>query len=609
MALGALALIALAAGAVYANSFSGTFVLDDHIRILENPLFQNIGANWPLLITRPVAAAAGRPVVNLTLALNYWLGKFDVRGYHAVNLAIHILAAWTLFGVMRRTLLLPRLRGRFGSAATPLALATALIWTVHPLQTQAVTYIIQRTESLVSLFYLLTLYCVIRGATANAGKPADAPAAPASPAWYVAAALACLLGMATKEVMATAPLVVLLYDRTFLAGSFRRAMAERWGLYLALASSWGIVAWLLIGTGFHGNTAGFGVSGFTWWSYLRTEPGVLAHYLRLALWPTGQSLDYGWPPADRPIAIVLPGLLIVGLIALTVWGLVKRPALGFLGACFFLILAPTSSFVPLNDAAFEYRMYLPLAAVVALVVLAAAALWRLAGDRAGTRQGTNGAAAWIGPAVLLCAVLAGLGWATARRNEVYRSEMAVWRDVIAKNPDHVRGLDNLAKCLINDGRPDEALPYLERALKLRPDDTNAWVNLGQAHFHRNDAAQAMAAWTEALKIEPDNADANNTVGYLLIGDGKYAEAIDHLRKALKANRFSANAHHNLGLALYRQGLELHSRQNLDEAIAEYRAALAIDPKHPQARSDLREALAEKAVRVGTPASPAPANAR
>ena len=247
----------------------------------------------------------------------------------------------------------------FAAAATPLALAIALLWTVHPLQTGAVTYIIQRTESLVSLFFLLTLYCVIRGTTSTERARG----------WNVAAVLSCLLGMGTKEVMATAPLVVLLYDRAFLSGSFRAALALRRGLYAALAATWGIVIWLLIATGFHGNTTGFGVTGFTASSYLLTQPGVLARYLRLAFWPVGQCLDYGWPPAQWPGEVVLPGLLIVGLLGLTVWALVKRPALGFLGATFFLILAPTSSFVPIRDAAFEHRMYLPLAALVTLVVL------------------------------------------------------------------------------------------------------------------------------------------------------------------------------------------------------------------------------------------------
>ncbi len=160
-------LIGLAAFAVYFNSFAGVFLLDDRARIEENPNVRNFSLSRLFDPIEP-EVHGGRPVVTLTLGLNYAYGKSRVRGYHAVNLAIHILAAWTLFGVIRRTLSLPLLRARFGSAATPLALAAALIWTVHPLQTGAVTYIIQRSESLMALFYLLTLYCVIRGAGAGA---------------------------------------------------------------------------------------------------------------------------------------------------------------------------------------------------------------------------------------------------------------------------------------------------------------------------------------------------------------------------------------------------------------------------------------------------------
>ena len=284
------ALLALAAVAVYYNSFSAAFVFDDLSWIENNPAIRHLWPIWPLLsLSDPVIG--GRPVVSLTLASNYAIGGTDVRGYHVVNLAIHILAAWTLFAVVRRTLLRPKLAERFAHSATPLAFAAALLWTVHPLQTESVTYIVQRTESLAALFYLLTLYCVIRGAE-SAGRGTG---------WYVAAVASCALGMATKETVATTPVVVLLYDWIFLSGSLRAALAQRGKLYAALAATWGIVAAVLISTNFHNNTAGSGAGGFTPWNYFLTQPSVLVHYLRLVFWPTGQCLDYGWPPASgRP---------------------------------------------------------------------------------------------------------------------------------------------------------------------------------------------------------------------------------------------------------------------------------------------------------------------
>ena len=200
----------------------------------------------------------GRPLLNVTLALNYAAGGTGVWGYHAFNLTIHFLAAMTLYGVVRRTLLRPvafrpggpTVRDRFGPAAPALALAIALLWALHPLATEAVTYVIQRVEALMALFYLLTLYCFIRGAEDEKAASRE------STLWFGLSWLACLLGMATKEVMATAPLLVLLYDRVFLAGSFAAAWRRRRRLYAALAATWGLLAYLATGTQGRGGTGG-----------------------------------------------------------------------------------------------------------------------------------------------------------------------------------------------------------------------------------------------------------------------------------------------------------------------------------------------------------------
>ncbi|HEY2146356.1 MAG TPA: glycosyltransferase family 39 protein, partial [Pirellulales bacterium] len=248
LALGA---IFVAAVVAFGNSFNGDLIFDDLGWITNNPTIHHL---WPLdRVLFPQHNGpdngfdSGRPVLNLTLAINYAISGNDPRSYHVVNIAIHILAGWTLFGIVRRTLLLPRLRNRFGGAATPLALAVTLLWLVHPLQTGSVSYVIQRTEALMGLFYLLTLYCVIRGAESE--RPWR---------WYAAAVVACFLGMGTKEVMATAPLVVLLYDRAFLGGSFAEAFRRRWGMYFAMAITWGVVVWCIASTGGHSGSAGFG---------------------------------------------------------------------------------------------------------------------------------------------------------------------------------------------------------------------------------------------------------------------------------------------------------------------------------------------------------------
>jgi hypothetical protein len=210
--------IVLAAVVVYGNSLSGSFVFDDVPSIAANP---TIRALWPLTgpLSPPVAGGVtvgGRPLLNLSFALNYALGGMAVGGYHAINLVLHALAGLVLFGLARRTLLQAGLGVRFAKDSTSLATALALLWTVHPLQTESVTYTVQRAEALCGLLYLLTLYAFVRGTTTSANP------------WLWLSVATCFLGMASKEVMVSAPLMVLLYDRTFVAGSWGEAWRRRW---------------------------------------------------------------------------------------------------------------------------------------------------------------------------------------------------------------------------------------------------------------------------------------------------------------------------------------------------------------------------------------------
>jgi len=193
-------LLVVAVAAVYCHSFSGPFVFDDLPSIVDNPTIRRLTPLWHVLSApHKGETVGGRPLLNLSLALNYALGGTPVCGYHAANLAVHVLNALLLWGILRRTFQSPILIASFGAAGPNIAWAIALLWAVHPLQTESVTYVVQRAESLAALFYLSTLYCVIRGASSARAL-----------LWYVAAALACLLGMATKETMATAPLIVML---------------------------------------------------------------------------------------------------------------------------------------------------------------------------------------------------------------------------------------------------------------------------------------------------------------------------------------------------------------------------------------------------------------
>src|SRR5580658_2658291 len=307
-----------AAGLVaYARSYSVPLLFDDESSIADNPTLRHLGtALWP----PDGATVGGRPVLNLSLALNHAVSGTAVWSYHAANLAIHILAGLTVFGIIRRTL--ARLAN---PSATLVAFAASLLWILHPLQTESVTYIVQRAESLMGLLYLLTLYCFIRGADSRGAR---------GRLWSALSVGACLLGMATKEVMVSAPLIVLLYDRTFLAGSFREAWRLRRREYAWLAATWLVLVPLVLSSHGRGGSAGFG-TGMSPWSYSRTQLPAIVHYLGLCFWPSPLVFYYG--DAVEPVSIrLLPSALAVaGLLAATVWALARRPALGFLGASFF----------------------------------------------------------------------------------------------------------------------------------------------------------------------------------------------------------------------------------------------------------------------------------
>ncbi len=631
-----LPLLLIAAGlAVYYNSFDGAFFFDDHWSIRDNPRIRRLWPLWEAMSWPVPSAIHGRPVAALSLAINYALGGLRVWGYHAFNVAIHILASLALFGIVRRTLTGPRFRDRLGPDAPWLALAVALIWVVHPLLTETVNYIIQRTEGLMGFFFLLTLYCVIRGATSSRRR-----------GWYAAAVISCALGMGSKEVMAAAPLTVLLYDRAFLSRSFREALRARAALYAGLAGSWLLLA-ALVASGAHHESAGFGLS-VTPWEYARTQAGVIVYYLRLSFWPSPLVVDYyDWPIARTAAAVVPPAALVLGLLAATLWTARRRPWLGFLGAWFFLSLAPTSSVLPLvREAAAERRMYVPLAAVVTLAVIAVhAGLGRLFRHV----RSPDVLRRTVGAALLLATVVP-LGYLTARRHEDYRSEVGIWTDIVAKRPNNTRaqnnlggsleavGLikeaaahyaeavrsnprfmwahNNLGRALVKQGRIDEAVPHFIQALRLMPAYADAHANLGQALVKRGEVDEGIAHLSEAVRLRPDHAPTRMDLGDALLSQQRLAEAITQYSEVARLRPNSAEAHTRLGTTLHRQG-------RLDEAIAHYaeavrlrpndawthynlgvarlqqgkmeaaaqqfEAALRLDPKHPRAGRALEEA--------------------
>lgn len=555
---------------VYYNSLRVGFLFDDAPHIVENTRIRQFWPPWEIL------AHTSRPLVMLSVALNYALGGLNPWGYHLFNVGIHVLAALTLYGVVRRTFESEAARSHFGQAARWLAGLISLLWLVHPLQTESVTYVIQRGESLMGLFYLLTLYCVIRscGTSSNMG-------------WQMGAMASCALGMASKPVMVTAPMVVLLYDRALLAKSWREVIKHRWGLYASLAATWLLLPLLLAnGASEWKPSAGFANGGLSALPYALTQPGVILHYLRLAFWPDPLCFDYGWNygwPSAQTMGDAAPELITVGaLLAATVWACRRKPALGFLGLWFFIILAPTSSFVPVADLVVEHRMYLPLAAVVVLVVVGGWVTGKALLGGGLQRQRMLG---WGVSAVLVLL----LGIQTIRRNRDYRSELAIWQDTVVKCPNNPRAHYNVGVVLFKAGYVAEAIWQYDQALRIKPDYADAHYNLGGALVRLGRVTEAIEHWEQAVRLKPDYAEAHYNLGNGLLQTGKPKEAIGHWEQALRIKPDYAEAHNDLAVALTRLG-------RLPEAIEHWEQAVRLKPDYADAHFNLGIAL-EKAGRV------------
>lgn len=548
-------LIAIAVVAVYLNTLGSPFVFDDAPAIVENPSIRSL-ADWQSVLMPPASAgsAAGRPLVNLSFALNYALGGLEPWGYHTVNLALHGAAALLLFGIVRRTLLRPPLATRYGPAAPTLAFFTALLWAVHPLLTESVTCVVQRTEVLGGLGLLLALYGFIRHVDGGPDRR-----------WGAVTVAACYAGVAAKEIVAVAPLLLAGYDALFVSGSWRETWRRRGRFLLVLAGSWVLLAGLVAMGERRGGVVGFGL-GVSAWDYLLTSCQAIGIYLRLSFWPHPLVLDYG-TEVVRTLGTVWPQFLLLVVLGLaTCWGLVRRRPIALAGLWFFLILGPSSSVLPLvSQPIAEHRMYLPLAAIVIPVVLGA---YRTLGRSA---------------AALAIAAAVALAVGTVRRNAHYESPVRIWTETVAQRPENSRAHSLLALALDRAGRNEEALVASREAARLAPLSPEMQYNLGYALLHAGRADEAVTAFQAALQLRPDYAAAHCNLGaaYLALRRGREAHA--HLETALKLRPAYADAHYNLGNLFAQTG-------RLALAIASYRAALAAEPDRADAHFNLGKAL-------------------
>ena len=556
-------LLLVAAGLfAYGNSLQGPFVLDDLHSIQDNPTIRTLWPPWGALSPPPQSALTGRPIANLSFAFNYAFGSLAVESYHAFNLALHILSALILFGIVRRTLRSPRLRSRHPDGAAGIATAVALLWVVHPLTTESVDYTIQRTELLMGLFFLLTLYGAIRFF-----EP------PGRWGWCAAALTAFVLGLGSKEIIVVAPAIVLVYDWLFWSTSLADALRRHRALYFGFAISL-VLFVLVVGTRLRRAFTGLG-RRMSPWDYGLMQLGVIVHYLRLAIWPRPLVADYAGWPVPASVAAVLPSLIVVAsLIAVTLWGLIRRAPLAFLGVWFFAILAPTSSVRPIStEIAAERRMYLPLAAVVVLLVLAGYKLFRWAG------------APRAADIVLVALVSVVLTLMTVRRNEDYRTTFSFWSDIVAKRPNNPRAREWLGQYFYDHGRMAEAYEHFSTAVRLVPKDGLAHFGLATVLEGQGKKDEAIDRYRISLRVDPRNPSPHNNLGAALARRGLTDEAMSHYREAIRLKPDYAAAHYNLGLVL--------AMRNRGEAIEHFETALRLRPDFPSARralENLRKSL-------------------
>lgn len=552
-----IALIVLAGVLVYGNAMSGPLLFDDETSILNNTSIRRLTPlSGPLSPPRDTPVA-GRPVVNLTFAVNYAMGGLDVTGYHVTNLLVHLLAALMLYGIVRHALRMRRVPSDVSRDADYVALAAALLWVVHPLNSESVNYLTERTESIMGFFYLTTLYASIRAADARRSNRHEW-------AWIALAVVASFLGMASKESMVTAPVMVLIFDRVFIYKSLREAWSERRALYIGLSASWivlGLILWSAPRT-----SVGF-ESGATPWNYFLNQVQLIAQYFWLTVWPQALVLDYGLPRALTVVDVVLPGLVVVALGVLTLVALWRWPMLGFLGAWVFITLSPTSSFVPIaTEVGAERRMYLPMAALAVLFVVAVR--WLVVRGTSAERPSQ-----WriAGAVIALACVL--LGARTVVRNVEYGSRMRMAETIVERRP-HGRARFMLADELVRAGRHEQAVEQFQLATADYPP---AHFGLATEMLAGGRTGEAVIQAQTFIRLMPKSQvvwPARDLMGQALSIEGRLDQAAEQFTLLTQNTPRDPSPFVRLGSIRVRQ-------RRFEEGIRHYQSALQLRPNDPE----------------------------
>ncbi|UCD83831.1 MAG: tetratricopeptide repeat protein [Deltaproteobacteria bacterium] len=563
-----LGLLVVISVTIYYNSLDTSFHFDDHYAIEENRNIKNLSD------IRTIATFnRTRPLLFLTFALNYYFSGLDTWGYHLVNLLLHIFNGCLIYFIISITyknFISPD--RRIGRQENTIALLSSLLFVIHPIQTEAVSYIISRSSLLSTFFYLLGVFLFIQFNDKNEEDVKH---------WlfYLGSILCFILGMLTKEILITLPVILIIYDYCFISSTNYREFLPRLRRYhlpfLSIMIGFFFFRYFLVGTLGNPTDVRPVVTNVI------TEGRVIVNYFRLLVFPVHLNPDPDFPISrslmDKSIIISIIIFLFLLTISLRLY--LSNRTIFFGASWFFITILPTSSIIPLRDVMAEHRLYLPSIGffLVSSVVMNA-------GFEFSQRK--------LVPIRMKNIFLLGLltlfsffGLGTVARNVDWKDEVSLWKDTVKKSPNKARPHNNFGLALKIDGVPEKAKIHYFRALKLYPDYADAHYNLGLIYYDEGEKDKALKEFKETIRIQADYAKAHYNAGIVLMEKRLFDEAIEEYQKTIHIDPYFVNAYNNLGLVYVRQGL-------FDQGIEQYRRGLRIDPNSQMLRTNLGSAYYE-----------------
>lgn len=602
-----LLLISVIALCAYSNTYHVPFLFDDEGSIQLNANvhglrnFINGGYNF----------LPNRVVGYFTFALNYHLGKLNVVGYHAVNILIHISSSLLVYCLVRLTFLTPEIKYAFNKRQIGIfALTIALLFVSHPIQTQAVTYIVQRVASLASLFYLAAIICYVKWRFHE--DISDSFLKIFTSPWYALSLISIILAMKTKEIAFTLPLMIILYEYSFFGLPGRKLLIKTTPLLLTITiipyTVYSTINPLIQSGGTllsDVNTPAYNIVRVTRWEYFYTQFCVICTYLRLLILPVNQNLDYDYPISRNlfETRASLSLLMLLSLFALafilciksssktisheSAPDLIKNKALYRLAAFgilwFFITLSVESSIIIIQDVIFEHRLYLPsFGFFVTMAALAMLALIRLGKHFSNLQKA-------VLPLVAVTILL--LTGTTYARNAVWKNWISIWSDTVAKSPNKPRAHNVLGIGYYYDLKFEEAMREYQEAIRLKPDFIEAYYNMALVFKERKQYAESIPIYLKILNISAYNAnhfaDMYNEIGMSYAEIGELDRSVAAFASAVKHNPDNAEFRINYAYALTTIG-------KLDDALREYKSAISLAPGNNYAIDAIKEIEMQRA---------------